>query len=462
MLLSERARGGRRDFLRKTALAAAGLALGPRLVGARARAGALTLAAGGDAIVTRPLRGLTHPAILSLIEQFRGADVGFFNCEMTFHDVEGYPAATGACGDLNLIADPRIVADLRWAGFNLTSLANNHTLDYGHGGLQATLRHLKKNDIVAAGAGDNLAQARAPRYLDTRNGRVALIGCASTFRVGSEASAGHDEIPGRPGLSPLRVRRVYELPASRLAALRETQRLLQGGDTTTSAGDVRFLGNTFREGPAPRVLMEADAGDQRAIVEQVARARAEADLVLVTIHAHESGSTREEPASFLQPFARACIDAGAHSFLGHGPHVIRPLEMYRGMPIFYSLGNLYFQAETISQIPQEIYDNCGITSLSPSAFFEDVMPRNFDAPGTRADEIWEAIVPHMRFSGGRLETLALHPVHLFRDLPPTQRGTPGLASGEIAERILARQQKLSAPWGTTITIRNGIAEVRLS
>jgi len=68
----------------------------------------------------------------------------------------------------------------------------------------------------------------------------------------------------------------------------------------------------------------------------------------------------------------------------------------------------------------------------------------------------------MRFSGGRLDALVLHPVHLFRDLPPTQRGTPGLASGEIAERILARQQQLSSAWGTTMTIRNGIAEVRLS
>ena len=452
----------RREFLRATAVAAAGLALGPPLQAFRGRA--LTVAAGGDAIITRPLRGLHQPEVQALFKIFQSADAGFFNCEMTFHDLEGYPTQTGACGDLNLIADPRITTDLRASGFNLTTVANNHTLDYGHGGLLATLRHLRDAGIVAAGAGTNLAQARAPRYLDTANGRVAIIGCASTFREGSEASPAHAEIPGRPGLSPLRVRRTYELPADRLAALRETQRLLPGSGAGGAfpEGGLRFLGNTFREGRVARVLTTADEGDQRAILEQVHRGRAEADVVLVTIHAHESGANREQPADFLQPFARACIDAGAHAFVGHGPHVIRPLEMYRGYPIFYSLGNLYFQAETISQIPQEFYDNCELATVSPSAFFEKVMPRGFDAPGRDADAIWEAIVPSMRFRDGKLEALTLHPIDLSRALPPTQRGTAGLASGAVADRILARQQQLSTAFGTVMTMGGGVADVRLS
>lgn len=454
----------RREFLRATFAVGAGVALSPRLHASRGPA--LTVAAGGDAIITRPLRGLTSPDVVELLKIFQRSDAGFFNCEMTLHDLEGYPIQTGACGDLNLIADPRLAADLRAAGFNLTTVANNHTLDYGHGGLLATLRHLDRAGIVAAGAGPNLTQARAPRYLDTANGRVALIGCASTFRVGSEASAAHADIPGRPGLNPLGIRRIYELPADRLTSLRDTQRLLPGsaggGGAAPAGADVRFLGSTFREGPKPRVLIEADERDQRAIVEQVGRARAEADVVLVTIHAHESGANREQPADFLQPFARACVDAGAHAFLGHGPHVIRPLEMYRGFPIFYSLGNLYFQAETIWQIPKEIYDNCELEALAPSGFFQKVMPRSFDAPGREADAIWEAIVPSMRFRDGRLVALTLYPVDLSRALPPTQRGTAGLASGEVAERILVRQQKLSAAFGTKLNLRSGVAEVQLS
>jgi poly-gamma-glutamate synthesis protein (capsule biosynthesis protein) len=453
------AAASRRRFLQSALLAAAGVAAAPAITRSRART--LTVAAGGDAIITRRLQNTT-PEVSAMLEIFQRADAGFFNCEMTFHDVKGYPAQTGACGDLNLIADPRIAPDLRRAGFNLTTLANNHALDYGHGALLATLKHLDDAGIVVAGAGANLAHARAPRYLDTSNGRVALIGCASTFRVGSDASPAHSEIPGRPGINPLRVRRIYELPADRLGMLRETQAVLSGSGGADQPGELRFLGNVFREGPRPRVVVEADERDVRAIVSQVARARAEADVVLVTIHAHESGAGREEPAAFLQPFARACIDAGAHAFFGHGPHVIRALEMYRGLPIFYSLGNLFFQAETIWQIPQEIYDTCELPSMTPSGFFEKVMPRSFDAPGPAADAIWEAIVPSLRYREGRLEALTIHPIDLYRSLPPTQRGTAGLASGDVATRILERQQRLSKPFGTSVTVRGTVADVVLS
>jgi hypothetical protein len=121
----------RRAFLRHASMAAARLVLARRPLVAGART--LSVAAGGDAIITRPLRGLAQPAIDSLIMIFQAADAAFFNCEMTFHDVEGYPAATGACGDLNLIADPKIAVDLRWAGFNLTTIANNHTLEFREG-----------------------------------------------------------------------------------------------------------------------------------------------------------------------------------------------------------------------------------------------------------------------------------------------------------------------------------------
>jgi poly-gamma-glutamate synthesis protein (capsule biosynthesis protein) len=145
----------RREFLRTTFAVGAGVALGPRLRASRGPA--LTVAAGGDAIITRPLRGLSSPGVVELLKIFQRSDAGFFNCEMTLHDLEGYPIQTGPCGDLNLIADPRLAADLRAAGFNLTTVANNHTLDYGHGGLLATLRHLDKAGIVAAGAGPNLA-----------------------------------------------------------------------------------------------------------------------------------------------------------------------------------------------------------------------------------------------------------------------------------------------------------------
>jgi poly-gamma-glutamate synthesis protein (capsule biosynthesis protein) len=448
----------RRQFVAQAAAAAIVLA-GRRLRGAPP---SITVAAAGDCIITRGVRQLDDADVRALARLFQDADVGFGNCEMTFHDLAGSPAPTGACGDLNLIADPKIVGDLAWAGFNLMTVANNHGGDYSGGGLLATIEHLRAAGITAAGGGANIAQARAPRVRSTPHGQVALVGCASTFRAGSEASAGHAEIPGRPGITPLRIRTVYGLPRERLAALRDTQAALDRAAGRTApppplGAEVRFLGNTFHESAEPTVTTEAQPEDVKAILTEVARARAEADLVLVTIHAHESGRTREDPAAFLQPFARACIDAGAHAFFGHGPHVLRGIEIYQGRPIFYSLGNFYFQAETIRQIPQEIYDNCGIPGLSPSDFFKKVMGRMFEE-----DTYWEGLAPRLTFQDGRLVDATLYPVDLRRQDPPTRRGTPVLARGAVAERILRRQAELSRAFGTTITTADGVGRLLLA
>lgn len=82
----------------------------------------------------------------------------------------------------------------------------------------------------------------------------------------------------------------------------------------------------------------------------VARAKRLADLVVVTMHAGGEGTDRShvrpgpetylgEPRGNAVAFARAVVDAGADLVVGHGPHVLRGLEWYRGRLIAYSLGN---------------------------------------------------------------------------------------------------------------------------
>jgi Bacterial capsule synthesis protein PGA_cap len=50
-------------------------------------------------------------------------------------------------------------------------------------------------------------------------------------------------------------------------------------------------------------------------------------------------SLGSEPRGDLRRWVRAVIDAGADAVVGHGPHVLRGIEFYRGRPIVYSLGN---------------------------------------------------------------------------------------------------------------------------
>ncbi len=74
------------------------------------------------------------------------------------------------------------------------------------------------------------------------------------------------------------------------------------------------------------------------------------DLLVVTFHGGTEGKTAvrtgngpeflaKEPRGDLRKWARAVIDAGADAVVGHGPHVLRGVEFYKGRPIFYSLGN---------------------------------------------------------------------------------------------------------------------------
>ena len=78
------------------------------------------------------------------------------------------------------MAHPSVLDDLKKYNFNLYNAANNHSMDYSHNGLLATIRHMKKRNVRFAGVGRNLADAAAPVYLECREARVALIAVSYT------------------------------------------------------------------------------------------------------------------------------------------------------------------------------------------------------------------------------------------------------------------------------------------
>ena len=100
-------------------------------------AGRMTFALAGDAIISQRLAPYDEPEFLELIQRIRDADLAFVNLEMLFHTyTEGYPAAHS--GGTWMAAHPRLAHELTWAGFDMVSLANNHTMDWSAGGLRAT------------------------------------------------------------------------------------------------------------------------------------------------------------------------------------------------------------------------------------------------------------------------------------------------------------------------------------
>lgn len=448
----------------------------------------MTLTATGDALVTQRLRPFGEPtadgrppdpAFAGMLQFIRSADVRFTNLEVLLHDFDGLPPAAES-GGTYCVGSPAIAGDLAWMGFNLYGCANNHSMDFGEQGLFATIGALDRLGLVHAGTGRHLGEARSPAYLETRSGRVALISCTSTFASFGRAGAQRPDMPGRPGINPLRYETTHYVSEADLAVLRRVRdelgldlarqhRIKLGFEKPDDEGTVNFLGARFRAG-APRLVTTPHKGDLEGNLAAVADARRQSDWVIVSMHSHESGADESQPAAFLVEFARACIDAGADAVIGHGPHFLRGIEIYRGRPIFYSLGNFIFQNETVRWQPAEFYDRY---HLGPDATPADA----FDARAGRgergfpADPIfWEAVIPFCRFETegdrggtgpGRLVELRLAPISLGFGLPRSWRGLPMLADAEHGRRIIADLARLSEPFGTRLRWngREGVVEL---
>lgn len=419
--------------------------------------GLMSMALTGDAIITRRLSPYTEPDFLEMVELMRAADVAFTNLEVLLHDYEPFPMHSS--GGTYMRSDPEMAGELAWAGVDLVSLANNHTGDYGVEGLRLTLKHVEDAGLVAAGAGESLWEAREARFLETADGRVALISVASTFTDHSVAGNARGGVRARPGLSPLRHRRWEVLTREQLEALREG---LQGaGMRVPDEGDsFSALGRRFEVGDEPGRRTEPDPDDLADLEAVVRSADALADYTIVTIHAHESGGERSVPADFLVTFARAMIDAGADVMVGHGPHVLRGIEIHQGKPILYSLGDFVFQNETLLRLPAENYTPYG---LGPDAHVAEFNAERYDND-TRGfptnPEIWESVVAVPVFEDGTLRELRLHPITLGFGEPPAVRGRPLFARGELALKILNDLVERSRPFGTTIEIVDGVGVIR--
>lgn len=429
---------------------------------------AMRFVATGDSFITRRIPDKSAWAE-ELSNLLKSAEVRFTNLEVTTHDFEGTPGAVS--GGTWGIASPHVLRDIKGLGFNLINWANNHALDYSIDGLKATEKYLNQYEFVHAGAGCNLARASEPRYLEAPSGRVALLGATSTFHESWMAGEQCPDMVGRPGINGLRYKEFFVVKPARLRTLKEiaaeipinaahNRRITQGYALKSEDGLFPFGQHLFKEGEAEGQVTMPDPKDMARILRSISLARRMADYVVVSIHSHEmKGNANDEPADFLVQFARKCIDEGAHAVIGHGPHILRGIEIYKQRPIFYSLGNFIFQNDCVSNLPFDFYEkyNLGYTNTVADAF------ATRSANGTRGlavmAEAWQSIVPCWTMENGVLKELTLYPVELGFGEPAYRAGWPVLTRNtEIIERV----QRLSAQFGTVIDITNGTGKVAIS
>src|SRR5215470_14363451 len=162
----------------------------------------LRLALTGDSIIQRRL--LTHDdaAVRPLFDLIRKADIAFTNLEVLPNDFAGDPALE--CGGTHFGAPSWVLDELTEAGFDLFAMATNHSLDYSISGLLRSIDAMEERGLSYAGVEPNLEDARRPVYHTHPNGTVAMLSCTATLAKGQEASPQRPDMPGRPGVNPLR------------------------------------------------------------------------------------------------------------------------------------------------------------------------------------------------------------------------------------------------------------------
>lgn len=389
----------------------------------------------GDVIISRRIQE-DYEGIGELAELIGRGDVRFFNLETTLNK-EGECYASQASGGTWLRSDPRVLDDVKRFGFNMTSFNNNHAMDFSFEGLLKTLESVEESGLVHAGVGRNLAEASAPRYLETKDGRVALISVNTTLEGQMIAGEQTGRMKGRPGINPLRVKQHVELDKEEFALLRRivkktglnAQREIEkregyhGGEKncdTETVGGIDFVC-----GEETRVVRRCDERDLLRVKKAICEAELQADYIIVSLHSHEIGKAeKEEPADFAREFARFCIDNGANAVIGHGPHLLRPIEIYKNAPIFYSLGDFVLQLYNIEYAPEDFFEQYGLDGRATVHELLKKRSKDFTVGLMTDKRMFQSLIPYWETENGELKSLRLYPIRLSMNGNRSEIGLP--------------------------------------
>jgi len=176
-------------------------------------------------------------------------------------------------------ANPSVVKGIKNSGIDIVSLANNHSLDYGKDALMDTLNYAKKEQIGTVGAGKNSKEAFTAQYRTINGKKIAILGLS------------------------------HVLPESSWFA------------GSNKAG----IASAYTTNP---------------MMQYVKYAVKKSDYTIIMIHWNKE--RKDYPEDYARKLGKQFIDAGVDAVVGGHSHTLMGTEIYKGAPIYYSLGNFIF------------------------------------------------------------------------------------------------------------------------
>lgn len=219
----------------------------------------------------------------SLLDRMQEVDIMMLNNEFPYTD-RGTPTEGKT---YTFRADTSAVSYLDDMGADIVSVANNHVYDFGETGLLDTLSTLEEAGIPYVGAGRNLDEASAPVYFISGDIKIAIVSATQIERLDNPDTK---------------------------------------GATQNSAG-------TFR------------CWDPEKLYEVVAQAKENSDFVIVYVHWGTENVEEPDWAQLQQ--APEIAKAGADLIIGAHPHCLQGIQYFENTPVFYSLGNFWFNSKTM-------------------------------------------------------------------------------------------------------------------
>jgi poly-gamma-glutamate capsule biosynthesis protein CapA/YwtB (metallophosphatase superfamily) len=428
--------------------------------------GTYVVAAVGDVLMQEPMGKMIDPAIQEILRE----------ADTTIGNKEGYvlDSRNWAHGHGGNWAPKELAQDLADLGFDVLAPGEGNG---GEEGMKSAAKWYGEVGIQIAGQGPNLSTARMPVFQHLANGRVATVGAFPVPDRGagsngpSAANRSGNNGEDRWGMNPLRLTVWNVVTRPMLEQLKAMHQAIVArrtepdvarpiavppdvADRVTLFGDRRYVAGTSPGG----YHYEMNPADLEAQVLAIRNAKEYADFAMFTMHVHQNRyayqaySQDHYPVDYLVELTHKLVDNGMDMYVGHGNHTIQGVEIYKGRAIFYNLGNFAVH-------------RWGATDSAPTGDRMTAIERSDGGNEWLQQYInLVALVAQSTYQDGVLREVRLFPVDLGVDRAQRAWSKMSIAqtpSRELAARILTDVQKFSEPFGTKISIENGVGVIRV-